>query len=162
MGEEAFELGDLLSQARVAGLRLGANPVEALLDVIAVGDDELELDRLQVVGGIRLRAEVVQHGDQGVRLAQLAEDGRAQTGRVDEPDRRRRRLGGALDLRDGIEPLVRNRRDAHVLLAVRRRRDAREGGEEGRLARARQAHDSDVQRHDSGKVLATSSPLRSY
>ena len=69
MGEQTFELGDLLAEARVAGLRLGANPVEALLDVIAVGDDELELDRLQVVGGIGLRAEVVQHGDQCVRLA---------------------------------------------------------------------------------------------
>ena len=49
-------------------------------------------------------------------LAELAENGGAQAGRVDHPDRRRRRLRRALDRRDRSKPLVRDRRDADMRL----------------------------------------------
>ena len=93
--------------------------------MVPVGDDELELDRLQVVGGIRFRAERSEHREQRVRLAELTEDGSAQSRRVDEPDRRRGRLRGALDLGDRLEPFVRDGRDPDVLLAVGGRRRCR-------------------------------------
>jgi hypothetical protein len=85
--EDALQLGGLVAYARIAALRHRPHPLEALLDVVAVGDDELEPDRLEVVRRIRVRTEASQHCEQRVGLPQLAENGRAQTGRVDELDR---------------------------------------------------------------------------
>ena len=44
--EQGLEPVDLLLQLRVARLRLLPGPLEALLDVVAVGDEQLELERL--------------------------------------------------------------------------------------------------------------------
>ena len=83
--EDAFQVADLVAQPRVARLRLRANAIESLLDVVAVGDDELELDRLEVVVGISLGPEAPQHCDQGVGLTELAENRRAQAWRHRRP-----------------------------------------------------------------------------
>ena len=46
-----LELLRLLAELRIARLRLRANPLEPLLDVVAVGDDELELELLRSRSG---------------------------------------------------------------------------------------------------------------
>ena len=58
VGEYALELLDLLAKLRIAGLRLRAHPLQPLLDVVAVGDDELELQLLAVALGIGVGIEV--------------------------------------------------------------------------------------------------------
>ena len=55
VGEQRLQLLDLLAQPRVARLRLLLDPLQPPLDVVAVGDEQLELERLQVAGGIGAR-----------------------------------------------------------------------------------------------------------
>ena len=132
---------DLLAEPRVARLRLLPDALEALLDVVAVGDDELELERPQVVVGVRVGRSRERRRSARPPCA-ARRDGGAQSRRVDDAGSRGRRLRGALDLGHRPEPLVRHRRHAHVLLAVRARRRRRVSGrEERRLARARQPDD---------------------
>ena len=119
VGEDALELLRLFAELRIARFRLRTNPLEPLLDVVAVGDDELELELLLVAVGIGIGIEVREHGDQRIGLPELAENGGAQSRRVDDPDRRGRRLRGALDRRDRGKPLIRDRRDADMRLSVR-------------------------------------------
>src|SRR5205807_8812083 len=47
--EEPLELRRLAPQRRVARLRLLAHPLEAPLDMVAVGDEQLEAQRLEIV-----------------------------------------------------------------------------------------------------------------
>src|SRR4029453_15073053 len=110
-------------------------------------DDELEADRFKIVRRIRVRPEAAQDCEQRLRLAQLTQNRRAHARRADEGDRGGSRLRRALDLGDRIEPLVRNRRDADVLLPVRRLRNARQRREERRLPGPGQANDPNVERH---------------
>ena len=64
--EQRLEARDLLPQLRVTRLRLLARPLEPLLDVVAVGDEQLELQRLQVGGGLGAGREPVR-GRRGAR-----------------------------------------------------------------------------------------------
>ena len=85
------------SSARFAGvarLRLLRDALVPALDVIAIGDEQLELERLEVVGGRRVRREAVEHREDRVDLAQVAEQRRARARDVDDADRRRRHLPG--------------------------------------------------------------------
>ncbi len=49
----SLELLDLAAKLRVARLRLLLDPLEPSLDVVAVGDEQLELERLEIVVGRR-------------------------------------------------------------------------------------------------------------
>ena len=57
VGEDALELRDLVTQSRIAGFRLRADPLEPFFDVVAIRDDELELERLEIPVGVGLGPE---------------------------------------------------------------------------------------------------------
>ena len=84
MREQPLEVGHLDLEPRVSRLRLLPDAFEAPLDVVAVGDEELELQRLEVVRRNARAREPVEDDKQGVDLAQIAEQLRA-------PYRERRR-----------------------------------------------------------------------
>jgi hypothetical protein len=100
MREHAFELSDLLLERRLTGLCLRADALQPLLDVIAVGDEQLEFERLEVGARVGFRAERVDDGEQRVDLAQCTQQRGARARNVGDPDRSRRRLRGADDSRD--------------------------------------------------------------
>src|SRR3954447_5796940 len=87
MGEGALQLPELGAKTRVTGLRLLLDALEAPLDVIAVGNEKLEPQRLQVVCGITGTRPVVQNGEQSINLAQVAEKLSARSWNVDHADR---------------------------------------------------------------------------
>ena len=70
VGEDLLQLLDLGAQLRVAGLRLLLDALDPLLDVVAVGDEQLELELLEIVG-------LANDDEQRVDLPQLAERGRS-------------------------------------------------------------------------------------
>ena len=173
-------LGDRLGVARLGAL---ADPVQAALGLLVVGEDQLGLDRLDV--GERVDAAVgVRHAGVGVAaddvadrvgLADRGEElvaeplplGGAldQAGDVVEGDRRRFELGGLERRGDLLEPLVGHLGDRHVGL------DRREGVvaglgaaagqrvEEGRLARVGQPDDPDLH-SESGTIRPRTMPSR--
>ena len=60
---------NLLALRPVAGLRLLPHSLEPALDVVAVGEDELEAEGLQVGRWIGPLREPVEHGEERIRLA---------------------------------------------------------------------------------------------
>ena len=84
-----------------------------------------------------------QDDQQGVHLAEVAEQLRSAPLDVDNPHTRRRHLLRRDDRRQLLEARVGDRRHAHV----RRGGRPRERVEERRLPRARKAHDSRLERH---------------
>ena len=109
----------LLPLRAIARLRLLADALEPPVDVLAVGDDELEAERLEVGGGIGLVGEAVEHGEERIGLTKLAGNLRA-PGHVDDSDRGRRRLLRADDLREPVESVVRDHRHPEIRLSGRR------------------------------------------
>src|SRR5581483_3256261 len=73
MCEEALEVLGLALELRVTRLRLLGDALESPLDVVAVGDEQLELERLQVVVGDTRAREPVEHDEERVDLTQLPE-----------------------------------------------------------------------------------------
>ena len=71
--QQPLEIRDLRLEAHVPRLRLLADALEPPLDVVAVGDQELELQRLEVVGGDARAREAVEDDEERVHLAQVAE-----------------------------------------------------------------------------------------
>src|SRR5581483_11664171 len=71
--EQPLELLDLLLESRVARLRLLRDPLEAPLDVVAVGDEQLEAKRLEVVVGHARAGEAVEDDEERVDLPQVPE-----------------------------------------------------------------------------------------
>ena len=65
--EQALRELELLPLGAIAGLRLLADALEAAIDVLAVGDDQLQPQRLEVGGGIRAVREAVEDGEQRIR-----------------------------------------------------------------------------------------------
>lgn len=152
-----------------AGLLLEAR--DLLLDGLQVREDQLRVDRLDVVLGRDLAVDVddvlVLEGADDladrVRLADVREELVAQAltlgsaahdaRDVDEVDRRREDLLGAEDLRELAEAGVGDADHAHVRLDRGERVVGRQhvvlgqGVEQGRLADIRQADDSDRERH---------------
>ena len=57
VGEQLLEVLHLGPKRRIARLRLFRDTLEPPLDMLAVGDEELELDRLQIPLGIGVRAQ---------------------------------------------------------------------------------------------------------
>ena len=142
----------LLPLRAIARLRLLAHALETPIDVLAVGDDQLETERLEVGGGIGILGEAVEHREQRIGLAKLAGNLRA-AGHVDDPDRRRCHLLRADDLREPVESIVRDHRHPEVRLLghVRIGRDLRahvsQRVEERRLPGVGKADDADPERH---------------
>ena len=68
MREQSLGQLDLLALRPIAGLRLLPHSLEPALDVVAVGDDELEAEGLQVGCRIGPLREPVEHGEERIRL----------------------------------------------------------------------------------------------
>ena len=145
--EHLAELLDLDAQLRVARLRLLLDALQPLLDVVAVGDEQLQLQVLEVARRIGVGREAVDDDEQRVHLAQVPEQRRAGAGHVLHADRRGRDLLRRDDLRQRVEPLVRDLGHADVRLAVLAAAGLGQRREERRLPRAGQAHDSHLERH---------------
>jgi len=131
------------------GRELGLRPdtLEALFDVIAVGDQQLELQVLQLV-------VVADDREQRVGAAQVAEQRRARSRHVDDADRRGGDLRRRLDEREAVEAIIGDRRHPDVLLhLVLRRVGVGQRVEERGLARAGQADDADVERHTGPSLV---------
>ena len=127
-----------------------AHPLEPPLDVVAVGDEQLELERLEVSVGIGSGREAVRDGQQRVDLTQVAEQLRRPC-----PARRRRAIAAGVTLR-GPDDLRDPRRAARPRSAPSRRAPCRSPAptpalrqrvEERRLPGRRQADDPDLERH---------------
>ena len=73
MRQHPFELGHFLLQLLLARLRLLRDSLEPALDVIPVGDQELEAQCLQVVRGHAGAREAVEDDEQRVHLTQIPE-----------------------------------------------------------------------------------------
>ena len=84
MRQDPLELGDLLLQLLLARLGLFGDALEPPLDVIAVGDQQLEPQRLEIVGGIARAGEAVEDNEERVHLAA---DSRAAPARCRAPRR---------------------------------------------------------------------------
>jgi len=158
MREQPPELVGLGAKGRLAGLRLLLDPLEPPLDVLPVGEEQLELDRLEVGVRVGARPEAVQHRDERVGLAQPPEQLPPASRHVDHAHGGGRHLPRGHDRGDLVQPPVRDRGHADVGLVRdgRVRGDlgarARQRVEERRLARVRQAHDAGLERH--GRRLA--------
>jgi hypothetical protein len=110
--------------------------------MIAVGDEQLEAQRLQIVGRDARAGETVEHDEQRIDLAEVAEQLRAGPANLDDTDRCRRHLPCADDVRNLRQARIRDSRHADV--AGRARTGQRV--EERRLARARQPDDPNLER----------------
>src|SRR5215468_7607091 len=117
MRQKTLELGRLRLEARVSRLRLLANAFEPPLDVVAVGDEQLELQRLEVVGRNARAREAVEHHEERIDLSQIPEQLRPRPGNVDDPNSRRRDLSRTDRPGELLEALVGNLRHPDVLLA---------------------------------------------
>ena len=96
--EHLLQLLELAADLRVTGLRLLLDALEPALDVVAVGDEQLELERLEIVVRRRVRAEAAQHHEQRVDLPEVPELRCARAGHVLDADRRGRDLACLHDL----------------------------------------------------------------
>jgi hypothetical protein len=147
MREQRLELGDLRPERRVARLRLLRHALEPPLHVVAVRDEELELQRLEIRRRIARAGPAVEHGEQRVDLAQVPEQCRARSRHVDDANRCGRDLLRGHDAGELIEARVRDRRHADVLLADAARFGVRQRTEQSRRARVREADDADLYSH---------------
>src|SRR5205823_5545941 len=141
--EDAAQLLDLAAEPRIARLRLLLDPLEAPLDVVAIGDEQLEPKRLEVVGRHPRPREPVEHDEERVDLAEVAEQLGPGPLDVDDADRRGRHLLRLDDTGESVEALVRDRRHADPGRGGR----VRERLEQRRLAGAREPDDPDLERH---------------
>ena len=105
-------------QLRVARLRLLRDALEPPLDVVAVGDEQLELQRLEVVGRHPRAGEAVEHDEQRVDLPQVAEQRRPGAAHVDDADRGRRDLARVDDVGELRRAAGRGSAAMPTLLAV--------------------------------------------
>ena len=70
--EQTLELRDLDLQLRLAGLRLLRDAFESALDVVAVGHENLEPERFEIVRGNARARKAVEDDEQCVDLAQVS------------------------------------------------------------------------------------------
>ena len=101
--------------------------------MVAVRDEQLELERLEVIGGNARAGKAVENNEKGVHLAQVPEELRTRSGDVDDADGGRGDLPRAHGPGEPIETLVRDLRHSDVLLARAVRLGARQSAEERRL-----------------------------
>ena len=118
--------------------------------MIAIGDDHLELQSLEIASGIGVIREPVHDREQRVHPPQVTRDLRAGAGDIDDADRGGSDLPGSDDGSEARDVVVGDHRDAEVRLldngCVGRNlcSRVREGVEERGLAGVRQADDSDL------------------
>ena len=86
--------------------------------MVAVCDEQLQLERLEVAARVGVGAEAAQHDKQRVDLTQVPELSLARARNVLHADRRRSDLLRVHDLRERGEALVGDRRHADVRLPV--------------------------------------------
>jgi len=139
VGTDPLERGDLVPESGIAGLRLRAHSLEPPLDVIAIRDEELEPERLQVGRRVSRTGEPVNDREQRVNLSQIPEQGRTRPGDVGQLERRRSGLRGAGRLCDRLQPLVGNRHGAERSVSTDER------CEEHRAAGPRKPDDPDLE-----------------
>ena len=147
MCEQRLQLGHLRPQRRIAGFRLLRHAFEPSLDVIAIRDEQLELQRLEIGRRLARARPAVQHGEQRVDLPEVPEQRRARAGHVDDANRGRRDLLRRDDARELIEALVRDRRHPDMLLPDARRLGMRQRTEQSRRPCIGQADDSHLHGH---------------
>ena len=80
--DQPLEQLDLRAQRRVARLRVLSDALEPSLDVVPIGDEQLQLERRQVVG-------IADDGEQRIGAAHAAELSGGRARNIDQPDRRR-------------------------------------------------------------------------
>jgi hypothetical protein len=145
--QEPVELVGLGAQLGVPRLRLLLHALEAPLHVVAVRDEELERQRLEVRGRIARAAERVEHHQERVDLTEVPEELGTRAGNVHDAHGRRGDLLRVDDLREPEEAAVGHRGHADVLLAELTGAGLRERAEQRRLPRRRQPDDAHLQRH---------------
>src|SRR5207244_4946622 len=84
--EQALELRRLGLETGISGLRLLRHAFEPPLDVVAVRDEQLELERLEVIGGNARAGKAVENHQKRIHLAQVPEELRTRSGNVDDAD----------------------------------------------------------------------------
>ncbi len=155
MDDQPFELRCFSLELRVAGLRLLRDSLEAPLDVVAVGNEQLEAEPLEIALRIGVRRESVQDEQQRIDLAKVAEERCPRSGDIYHANGRRRHLASRDDGCNAIEARVCDRCHAHVRLRRRAgvRGDvlagARERMEQRRLPCVRKPDDADLESHAS-------------
>ena len=75
--------------------------------MVAIGDEKLERQRLEVISGNARAGETVENDEKRVHLPQIAEKLRSRPGDVDHPHRRGRHLARADRCGEPVKPLVR-------------------------------------------------------
>src|SRR5690606_1152894 len=150
----------LVVALRLRGLRdLDLELLDPLLDLLEVGVEELELDRLREPAPVRVvgraRLEGRDHENEPVGVAHLSEDFpppallllEREPGKIEDLHLRLDLLLRAERLREEIEPRVRDRHDAEDRPSraedVRLELSPRDGAEEGRFAALRSADESE-------------------
>ena len=141
MREQALELGGFPLQRLVARLRLLGDALEAALDVVAVRDEQLELERLEIVRRHAGAREAVEDDEERVDLAQVAEQLGPGAANLGDPNRGRRHLPGLHHVGELLQARIGDRR--HPDLAART--SPRERLEQHGLPGARQPHDPDFE-----------------
>jgi hypothetical protein len=147
MPEDLLELRDLDPQLRVARLGLFGDALEPPLNVVAVGDEQLELQRLEVRRRIARPRPAVEDGKQRVVLPQVPEQRCSGSRYVDDPHRRRRHLLGVDDVREPAEACIGDLRHADVLLAGDARLRARQRPKERGRPCVGKTDDADLHSH---------------
>ena len=107
MREHRLEQRGFLPRRRVSRLRVLAHLLQPALDVVAIGDDHLQLQGLEIARGIGVLREPVDDGQQRVGLPEPAGNVDLRRGHVDDADRRRRDLARPDELREATDPIVR-------------------------------------------------------
>ena len=148
MGEQQLERPHLRPQPQITRLRLRTNALEPRLHMVAVRHEQLQLELLEVAGGVGARREAVGRAQERVDTPEVPEQRGADAGDVLHADRGRRGLRRALQVRDRSEAFVGNLRHADVLLRiVDRGSSVGQSIEERGLSRPRQADDPDLEAH---------------
>ncbi len=145
MRRQLLEVLDFRAQLRVARLRLLRHALQPALHVVTVGGEQLERELLGVAARVARAGPPVEHREDQVDLAQVAEQLRTGSRDIDDPDRGGRDLLRADRLGELAKPIVGHGRHADVV-ATRRLR-ARERAKERRLAGVREPNDPDLERH---------------
>src|SRR4051794_274632 len=141
--EQLLQLLDLFLQRHVTRLRLLRDALEPSLDVVPVGDEQLELQGLEVVVRDASAREPIQDDEKRVDLAEVAEQRGPCAAHLDHTDRRGCHLARAHDLGELLQPRIRDR--GHADLAACARTGQRL--EQHRLPGARKPDDPDFESH---------------
>ena len=103
MRKQLLELLHFLPQLHVTRLRLLLDALEPALDVIAVCNEQLELQRLEVVIRNTRTGEAIEHDEERVDLTQIPEQCRPGAAHFGHANRRRRDLARLHHVRKRVQ-----------------------------------------------------------